>query len=131
MRGSHGVSHQLGKRVMNLIGRTLTTLSLVLCTCPAPAHAEESNRAKSLADECKLDAHSCEEYLLGVWDSVLVYGEMAHASLFCTSAAPTGRQLHAAFDKWVQDNPDKMGLSRAVGAILALKHAYACGTTRS
>ena len=125
-----GVSRHLGKRVMKLIGHTLTTLSLVLCTCPTPAHADESNRAKALVDECKLDAHACEEYLLGVWDSVLVYGEMAHAPLFCTSAAPTGGQLQTAFNKWVQDNPDKMGLSRAVGAILALKHAYPCGTPR-
>jgi len=113
------------------IGKSLTKLGLVLGLAlgavSQPAHADEGNRAKALAELCKADAPACEEYLLGVWDGVLVYGEMTKAPLFCTSVAPTGGKLHAAFDKWVEENPDKLGLSRAVGAMLAIKHAYPCG----
>ncbi|MGA0603008.1 Rap1a/Tai family immunity protein [Caulobacter sp. KR2-114] len=116
---------------VKLFGGSLAAVFLFLCACPVSAHADESNRAKALVEECKSDRHACEEYLLGVWDAVLIHGDMAHASLFCTAVAPTGGELHAAFDKWVEENPDKMGMSRAVGAILALKHAYPCEKSAS
>jgi hypothetical protein len=97
-----------------------------LCVAPVPVQASESNRARALVEECRTDRFACEEYLLGVWDAVLVHGEMTHAPLFCTSKGPTGDDLLAAFSKWAAENPDKMDLSRAVGAMLALKHAYPC-----
>jgi hypothetical protein len=91
-----------------------------------PALADASNRARALVDECKNDKASCEEYLLGVFDAVLVYGEMVHAPLVCPQAAPTGGDLLAAFEKWVAENPDKLDNSRGVGAMLAVKHAFPC-----
>jgi hypothetical protein len=112
---------------MKLVRLSLALVSLLLVAGPTSANADESNRARSLVQECKSEQRACEEYLLGVWDAVLVHGEMTHAPLFCASFAPTGGQLHSAFDKWVSENPDKMDMSRAVGAILALKHAYPCG----
>jgi hypothetical protein len=109
------------------IGKSLAALSLALCACPLSVRADEWNRARALAVECKSDQHACEEYLLGVWDAVLIYGEMQHAPIFCSPVAPTGDKLHAAFDKWLDENPDKVGMSRAAGAILAISHAYPCG----
>ena len=101
---------------------------LILATqaSAGPAVASESNRARALAAECAESKTLCEEYLLGAWDAVLIHGGMTHQPLFCAMKGPTGDELLAAFNQWVVQNPDKLELSRAVGALLALKHAYPC-----
>ena len=97
--------------------------------CLTPAHATEANRARALAEECKTDQNACEEYLLGVWDAVVMMQELTHTTgMVCPKVGPDGGELLRAFNKWVDENPDKMEQSRAVGAILAVKHAFPCDT---
>lgn len=111
---------------MKLI-RTLMALTIVAVgAAPFPLRASESARASALAEECKTSTYACEEYLRGILDAGLIYGEIVHEPGFCPRTRPTADQLLAAFSKWVAANPDQMSLSSGTGAMLALKHAFPC-----
>ena len=99
--------------------------------CGSISHSQaSSDRVSALVKECTTDQRVCEEYLLGVWDSGLMLQDLNHYStvVFCTKVGPTGEELRSAFQKWAIDADPKVleRSPRVVGAILALKHAFAC-----
>jgi hypothetical protein len=113
---------------MNKLTIIVAISTLAFAACENAARATEGIRASVLVKECQTDAKACEEYLLGVWDGIVLMQEMTHSStvVVCPKTGPTGTELHHAFDNWAKDNPDKFGLSRLVGATLAEKHAFPC-----
>jgi hypothetical protein len=91
--------------------------------------ADPAGRARALAEECKSNIAGCEEYLLGVFDGSLITQDMELGKfvVIYPASRPEGSDLRMAFEKWVDENPDKLdSLSRVTGALLALKHTYPC-----
>lgn len=116
---------------MNKTAKTAMALVLASMASVEPVQADQSNRARALVEECKNEEAACEEYLLGVWDAILMMQTIQDRQdlpkLICAEVGPNGGQLHVAFDKWVNENPEKLDkVSRVVGAMLAFKHVWPC-----
>lgn len=109
--------------------KAATLSAAVIAACAGQAAADGPLRVKSLVMLCRNDQKTCEEYLLGVWDAVIMMQEMdKSAPMVCPAEGPSGRQLRIAFSLWA-DQADPKVLTdspRVVGAILSYKHTFPC-----
>ena len=118
--------------IVNSIHKAVALSTSFFAVCLGQAQAQvPSNRVKALVEECKTDQKTCEEYLLGVWDAVVMMQELGHHSteVVCPAVGPSGSQLRLAFSQWATDADQKVleESPRVVGAIISAKHAFPCG----
>lgn len=119
-----------GDAVGGIIKVAILSAVLVAGCMGQAAAADAPIRVKSLLKQCNTDQKSCEEYLLGVWDGVIMMQEMSHntTTIICPTEGPSGTQLRLALSKWAADADPKVltDSPRVVGAMLSIKHAFPC-----